>query len=139
MGSYIQYVDNCHIFKFGNLISNLTRTIILILCILILLYFPLDKDNRYECSVVITTIILNLHLYTYIYITIIIYPFYSVKDGIFRYYKMGRDKDSMISFIKEQKWEQITSISSWKSPNSIQMSLVAQFFKLSQKVRVSVV
>jgi len=51
---------------------------------------------------------------------------------------MGRDKDSMVSFIKERKWEQIESISSWKSPNSIQMSLVAQFFKLSQKVRVSI-
>jgi len=61
---------------------------------------------------------------------------FHVKDGVFRYYKMGRDKDSMISFIKERKWEQIETISSWKSPNSIQMSLVAQFFKLSQKVRI---
>lgn len=51
---------------------------------------------------------------------------------------MGRDKDSMISFIKERKWEQVEAISSWKAPDSIQMSLVAQFFKLSQKVRVSV-
>lgn len=50
---------------------------------------------------------------------------------------MGRDKDSMISFIKERKWEQLETISTWKAPNSIQMSLVAQFFKLSQKVRVS--
>jgi len=66
------------------------------------------------------------------------FTYYSVKNGVFRYYKMGRDKDSMISFIKERKWEQIETISSWKSPNSIQMSLVAQFFKLSQKVRVSV-
>lgn len=64
--------------------------------------------------------------------------FYSVKNGVFRYYKMGRDKDSMISFIKERKWEQVEPISSWKAPDSIQMSLVAQFFKLSQKVRVSV-
>lgn len=62
---------------------------------------------------------------------------FSVKDGVFRYYKMGRDKDSMVSFIEERKWEQLESISSWKSPNSIQMSLVANFFKLSQKVRVS--
>lgn len=61
-----------------------------------------------------------------------------MKNGVFRYYKMGRDKDSIISFIKEQKWKQIESISSWKSPNSIQMSVVAQFFKLSQKVRVSI-
>lgn len=51
---------------------------------------------------------------------------------------MGRDKESMVSFVKERKWEQIETISSWKSPDSIQMSLVAQFFKLSQKVRVSV-
>lgn len=66
------------------------------------------------------------------------YYILSVKNGVFRYYKMGRDKDSIISFIKEQKWKQIESISSWKSPNSIQMSVVAQFFKLSQKVRVSI-
>jgi len=65
------------------------------------------------------------------------FSFFSVKDGVFRYYKMGRDKDSMVSFIEERKWEQLESISSWKSPNSIQMSLVANFFKLSQKVRVS--
>jgi len=51
---------------------------------------------------------------------------------------MGRDKASMVSFIEEQKWEQLESISSWKSPDSIQMSLVANFFKLSQKVRVSI-
>jgi len=50
---------------------------------------------------------------------------------------MGRDKDSMVSFIEERKWEQLEPISSWKSPDSIQMSLVANFFKLSQKVRVS--
>ncbi|XP_050526855.1 thioredoxin-related transmembrane protein 1-like [Daktulosphaira vitifoliae] len=61
---------------------------------------------------------------------------FHVKDGIFRYYKMGRDKDIMVNFIKERKWEQLEPISSWKAPNSIQMSLVAQFFKLSQKVRV---
>lgn len=61
---------------------------------------------------------------------------FHVKNGVFRYYKMGRDKDSMISFIKERKWETVETISSWKSPNSIQMSLVAQFFKLSQKVRI---
>lgn len=50
---------------------------------------------------------------------------------------MGRDKESMVSFVNERKWEQIEAIPSWKSPNSIQMSLLAQFFKLSQKVRVS--
>lgn len=70
-------------------------------------------------------------------IIILMFPLFSVKDGVFRYYKMGRNKDSMVSFIKEQKWEELESISSWKSPNSIQMSLVANFFKLSQKVRVS--
>lgn len=50
---------------------------------------------------------------------------------------MGRDKDTMVSFILENKWEQTEPISTWKSPDSIQMSLIAQFFKLSQKVRVS--
>ncbi|XP_050438437.1 thioredoxin-related transmembrane protein 1-like [Adelges cooleyi] len=61
---------------------------------------------------------------------------FHVKDGVFRYYKMGRDKEAMVSFVKERKWEKLETVSSWKAPNSIQMSLVAQFFKLSQKVRV---
>lgn len=51
---------------------------------------------------------------------------------------MGRDKESMISFIRERKWEKLEVISSWKAPNSIQMSTLAQFFKLSEKVRVSI-
>lgn len=51
---------------------------------------------------------------------------------------MGRDKESMISFIKERKWESLEVISSWKAPNSIQMSTLAHFFKLSEKVRVSI-
>lgn len=66
------------------------------------------------------------------------YVFHSAKDGIFRQYKSPRDKESLISFVKEKKWQQLEPISSWKSPNSIQMSVISYFFKLSQILRVSV-
>lgn len=60
---------------------------------------------------------------------------YHVKDGVFRQYRGSRDKESFINFIEEKKWQSVEPVSSWKSPQSIQMSLVAQFFKLSMAVR----
>ena len=59
----------------------------------------------------------------------------SVKDGVFRQYRGARDKDSFISFVEDKKWTQVEEISSWKDPNSIQMSLVSYFFKLSMVLR----
>ncbi|XP_033211957.1 thioredoxin-related transmembrane protein 1 [Belonocnema kinseyi] len=60
---------------------------------------------------------------------------YHVKDGIFRQYKSPRDKDSLIEFISEKTWKKIEPIPSWKSPTSIQMSIISQFFRMSQVLR----
>jgi len=60
---------------------------------------------------------------------------FHVKDGVFRQYRGARDKDSFITFIEEKKWENIEAISDWKSPDSIQMTMVAHFFKLSMVLR----
>merc|ERR1719436_943290 len=60
---------------------------------------------------------------------------FHVKDGVFRQYRGARDKDSFISFVEEKKWQGVEPVSDWKSPDSIQMSLVAYFFKLSMVLR----
>merc|ERR1712142_706757 len=60
---------------------------------------------------------------------------FHVKDGVFRQYRGARDKDSFISFVEDKKWTGVEPISSWKSPDSIQMSLVSNFFKLSMVLR----
>ena len=58
--------------------------------------------------------------------------YFSVKDSVFRQYRGPRDKDSLITFVEERKWETVESLSSWKAPDSVQMSLVSYFFKLSR-------
>jgi len=60
---------------------------------------------------------------------------FHVKDGVFRQYRGARDKDSFISFVEEKKWQGVEPISDWKSPDSIQMSMVSYFFKLSMVLR----
>ncbi|KFM59884.1 Thioredoxin-related transmembrane protein 1, partial [Stegodyphus mimosarum] len=60
---------------------------------------------------------------------------FHVKDGVFRQYRGSRDRDSFISFIEDKKWTKIEPVSSWKSPQSFQMSTVAYFFKLSMLLR----
>ncbi|KAB0792435.1 hypothetical protein PPYR_14394 [Photinus pyralis] len=60
---------------------------------------------------------------------------FHVLNGEFRQYKGTRDKVSFVSFIEEKKWKTVDPISRWKSPSSIQMSLVSSFFKLSQLLR----
>ncbi|KAL7633885.1 UNVERIFIED_CONTAM: hypothetical protein RMT77_015846 [Armadillidium vulgare] len=60
---------------------------------------------------------------------------FHIKDGVFRQYRGPRDKDEFMSFIEEKKWQSLEEISAWKSPSSIQMSIVAQFFKLSMFLR----
>ncbi|XP_050708555.1 thioredoxin-related transmembrane protein 1-like isoform X2 [Eriocheir sinensis] len=60
---------------------------------------------------------------------------YHVKDGVFRQYRGSRDKDEFMSFIEEKRWEEIEEVPAWKSPASMQMSIVAQFFKLSMVLR----
>lgn len=58
-----------------------------------------------------------------------------MKDGVFRQYRGTRDREEFISFVDEKKWEHIEPIPSWKSPSSIQMSVVSGFFKLSMMLR----
>ncbi|XP_043477679.1 thioredoxin-related transmembrane protein 1 [Leptopilina heterotoma] len=60
---------------------------------------------------------------------------YHVKDGIFRQYKSPRDRDSLIKFVADKTWKKVEPISSWKSPTSIQMSVISQFFRMSQVLR----
>ncbi|XP_015112752.1 thioredoxin-related transmembrane protein 1 [Diachasma alloeum] len=60
---------------------------------------------------------------------------YHVKDGLFRQYKSPRDRDSLVNFVRSKTWVKVEPISSWKSPTSIQMSIISQFFKMSQVLR----
>ncbi|XP_068221188.1 thioredoxin-related transmembrane protein 1-like [Palaemon carinicauda] len=60
---------------------------------------------------------------------------YHVKDGVFRQYRGSRDKDEFMSFIEEKRWQAVEEVPAWKSPASMQMSVVAQFFKLSMVLR----
>ncbi|KAJ8678970.1 hypothetical protein QAD02_014757 [Eretmocerus hayati] len=60
---------------------------------------------------------------------------YHVKDGVFRQYKSPRDKDSLVEFVSQKTWTKVEPVPSWKSPTSIQMSVVSQFFKMSQVLR----
>ena len=60
-----------------------------------------------------------------------------MKDGVFRQYKGSRDREQFISFVEEKKWQQLETVSSWKAPDSLQMSVLAQFFRLSMVLRVS--
>ncbi|XP_050294880.1 thioredoxin-related transmembrane protein 1 [Anthonomus grandis grandis] len=60
---------------------------------------------------------------------------YHVLNGQFRQYKGARDVDSFSLFIEDRKWEVVEPVSSWKAPNSLQMSVIASFFKMSQTLR----
>ncbi|XP_024884245.1 thioredoxin-related transmembrane protein 1 [Temnothorax curvispinosus] len=60
---------------------------------------------------------------------------YHVNNGIFRQYKSPRDKSSLTEFVSKKTWTKVVPISSWKSPTSIHMSILSQFFKLSQVLR----
>merc|ERR1711962_957022 len=60
---------------------------------------------------------------------------FHVKDGVFRQYRGARDKDSFISYIEDKKWSGVEPISTWKAPDSFQMSMVSYFFKLSMVLR----
>ncbi|XP_058451507.1 thioredoxin-related transmembrane protein 1 isoform X2 [Malaya genurostris] len=56
---------------------------------------------------------------------------FHVLNGEFRQYKGPRDLNSLMTFIEEKKWQTLEPVSAWSKPDSIQMSLVSQFFKLS--------
>lgn len=63
---------------------------------------------------------------------------FSVNNGIFRQYRSPRDKTSLIDFVSKKTWTKVDPIPSWKSPTSFHMSILSQFFKLSQVLRVSI-
>merc|ERR1712168_1148781 len=60
---------------------------------------------------------------------------FHVKDGVFRQYRGARDRDSFISFVEDKKWTQVEEITSWTNPDSVQMTMVSYFFKLSMVLR----
>ncbi|KAL1379644.1 hypothetical protein pipiens_003756 [Culex pipiens pipiens] len=56
---------------------------------------------------------------------------FHVLNGEFRQYKGSRDLNTLMTFIEEKKWQALEPVSAWSKPDSLQMSLVSQFFKLS--------
>ncbi|XP_035773641.1 thioredoxin-related transmembrane protein 1-like isoform X1 [Anopheles albimanus] len=62
---------------------------------------------------------------------------FHVINGEFRQYKGPRDLNSFMTFVEEKKWKSLELVSAWRNPDSIQMSLVSQFFKLSHFLKVS--
>ncbi|XP_025265692.1 thioredoxin-related transmembrane protein 1 [Camponotus floridanus] len=60
---------------------------------------------------------------------------FHVNNGIFRQYRSPRDKASLIDFVSKKTWTKVDPIPSWKSPTSFHMSILSQFFKLSQVLR----
>lgn len=60
---------------------------------------------------------------------------YHVKDGVFRIYNGARNSKSMISFIDEKGWQSVEPVSRWLSPDSLQMTFVANSFKISMLLR----
>lgn len=60
---------------------------------------------------------------------------FHVMNGEFRQYRGSRDIQSLQNFIEERKWEKLETVSSWTKPDSIQMSIVSYFFKLSHVLK----
>lgn len=60
---------------------------------------------------------------------------YHVKNGVFRQYRGPRDRENLLSFVEEKKWQEVEEVPTWKNPGSYQMAVVAQFFKLSMVLR----
>jgi len=58
-----------------------------------------------------------------------------VKDGEFRQYTKKREKDSLIDYVEKAEWKNEETLPSWKHPDSIQMGVVASFFKVSMVLR----
>ncbi|XP_004517366.1 thioredoxin-related transmembrane protein 1 isoform X2 [Ceratitis capitata] len=60
---------------------------------------------------------------------------YHVKDGEFRQYRGSRDGDALMLFIKDKQWKKLEPISAWKKPDTIHMSILSYFFKLSHTLK----
>ncbi|XP_053963433.1 thioredoxin-related transmembrane protein 1 [Anastrepha ludens] len=60
---------------------------------------------------------------------------YHVKAGEFRQYRGSRDGDALMLFLKQKQWQKIEPISAWKKPDTIHMSILSYFFKLSHTLK----
>ncbi|XP_067626322.1 thioredoxin-related transmembrane protein 1 [Eurosta solidaginis] len=60
---------------------------------------------------------------------------YHVKEGQFRQYRGSRDGDALSLFLKLKQWEKIDPISAWKKPDTVHMSILSYFFKLSHTLK----
>lgn len=60
---------------------------------------------------------------------------YHVKDGEFRQYRGSRDGDALMQYIKLKQWQKTEPISAWKKPDTIHMSILSYFFKLSHTLK----
>ncbi|XP_055855753.1 thioredoxin-related transmembrane protein 1-like [Episyrphus balteatus] len=60
---------------------------------------------------------------------------YHAKEGQFRQYRNSRDDDAFMSYVKQKEWQKSEPISSWKNPNSIHMTVLSYFFKLSHLLK----
>ncbi|CAG2163448.1 unnamed protein product [Oppiella nova] len=60
---------------------------------------------------------------------------YHVKDGVFRQYKGSRDSNAFVSYVEEKSWQSTEPVSLWTSPDSVLMSVVSYFFKISMALR----
>lgn len=58
-----------------------------------------------------------------------------VKNGEFHQYRGPRDVQTMQRMITERKWHHMDAISAWKHPDSLQMTVVAYFFRLSHGLK----
>lgn len=65
----------------------------------------------------------------------VVHTVHSVVNGEFRQYRGSRTADNLMAFIEDQKWRDIETISHWKHPDSIQMTVVSYFFKLSHYLK----
>ena len=60
---------------------------------------------------------------------------FSVKEGEFRQYSGSRTRDGFIDHIEGFKWKNDELMPSWKHPNSVLMSVVAWFYKVSMHLK----
>lgn len=60
---------------------------------------------------------------------------YHVIDGEFRQYRGSRDIDALTVFVQKKDWKKLEQISAWKNPDSLHMSILSYFFKLSHMLK----
>lgn len=61
---------------------------------------------------------------------------YHVSNGEFRKYSGSRDMNAFMTFIEEKKWTNIDTLTGWKRPDGIPMSILSWFFRLSHFLKV---